>query len=71
LDSEQSPVTSGTPAATEIGGADHLHHDPDESVRLYRDCRSPYVGMGIAFAADDFTGTFFNRDAWADSMALS
>ena len=30
-----------------------------------------YVGMGIAFADDYFTGTFFNSDAWADSTALS
>src|SRR5215211_5586924 len=30
-----------------------------------------YVGMGIAFADDYFTGTFFNGDAWADSTALS
>lgn len=30
-----------------------------------------YVGLGIAFADDYFTSTFFNGDAWADSSALS
>lgn len=30
-----------------------------------------YVGMGIAFADEYFTATFFNGDAWADSSALS
>jgi thiosulfate dehydrogenase [quinone] large subunit len=30
-----------------------------------------YVALGLIFADDYFTATFFNTDAWADSSALS